>query len=933
MNKNKRHICLVDGSTYIFRAYHALPPLTRKSDGFPVGAISGFCNMLDKLVREERDKRGITHLLVVFDASGKTFRNEIYPDYKANRSEAPEDLIPQFPVIRQATSAFNIPYVELIGFEADDLIASYAKEGELEGMQVTIVSSDKDLMQLVSNNISMLDTMKGKLINKDGVFEKFGVYPKKVIDVQSLAGDSVDNIPGIPGIGIKTAALLINEYGDLNGLFKNASFIKQNKRRENIIEFEDQAYISKKLVTLKNDIPLPIPIEETSLKDIDPEKLIGFLKEMEFKTLTEKKCRELNIDSDSIKPTSSTKKEIDTSMVIDKKENEEIKKAFKRDKYKIINSKEELLSWYKKAEEQGFVAFDTETNSLDAVSADMVGFSLCTSENDACYVPLLHTKTDLKQLDFNDAITFLKNLLEDQSIIKILHNMKFDALVLAKYNINIENYDDTMLLSYSLGSGGIRHKLDTLIKFYFDHEAISFKELIGSGKDKKIFQEISIDEAGKYAAEDADMTLRLWKKLKTLLIKENQTKIYEIIEKPLAKILMDMEKEGISINTGKLKDLSDNFEKKIEKIAKSCFNLINEEINLGSPKQVGEILFDKLALPGGKKTSTGSWSTDAEVLENLANKGHEFPKKLLEWRALSKLKTTYTDALPTYLNKKTKRIHTSFAMATTSTGRLASSDPNLQNIPIRSEDGRMIRKAFIPKKGNLLISSDYSQIELRLIAHIADEKNLKNAFLEGKDIHASTASEVFNVPIDDMKPEIRRNAKAINFGIIYGISAFGLAKQLNITRTEASEYIKSYFNKYPAIKEYMEETKKFAGENGYVKTLLGRKCIVEDIKSKNPARRSFMERAAINAPIQGSAADIIKRAMIILSNNDKLKELKTKMLLQVHDELIFETKKENTNKSMEKIREIMEVAHKPLLKLSVPLITETNSGENWDEAH
>ena len=933
MNKNNQHICLVDGSTYIFRAYHALPPLTRKSDGFPVGAISGFCNMLDKLVREEKEKREITHIVVVFDASGKTFRNEIYKDYKANRSEAPEDLVPQFPVIRQATSAFNIPYVELIGFEADDLIASYAKEAEQKDMQVTIVSSDKDLMQLVSNKTSMLDTMKGKLIDKDGVFEKFGVYPEKVIEVQSLAGDSVDNIPGIPGIGIKTAALLINEYGDLNGLFKNASSIKQNKRRENIIEFEDQAYISKKLVTLKNDIPLPISIEETSLKEIVPEKLIGFLKEMEFKTLTEKKSRELNIDSDSIKATKKIKKDTNTSLPNKKEGTEEISKEFKRDEYKIINSKEELLSWYKKAEEQGFVAFDTETNSLDAVSADMVGFSLCTSENDACYVPLLHTKTDHKQLDFNDAKTFLKELLEDKSIVKILHNMKFDALVLAKYNINIENYDDTMLLSYSLGSGGIRHKLDTLIKFYFDHEAISFKELIGSGKDKKIFQEIPIDEAGKYAAEDADMTLRLWKKLKVLLIKENQTKIYEIIEKPLAKILIDMEKEGISINIEKLKDLSKNFENKIEKISKSCFNLINDEINLGSPKQVGEILFDKLALPGGKKTSTGSWSTDAEVLENLANAGHEFPKKLLEWRALSKLKTTYTDALPNYLNEKTKRIHTSFAMATTSTGRLASSDPNLQNIPIRSEDGRMIRKAFVPEKGNLLISSDYSQIELRLIAHIADEKNLKNAFLEGKDIHASTASEVFNVPIEDMKPETRRNAKAINFGIIYGISAFGLAKQLNITRTEASEYIKSYFDKYPAIKEYMEETKKFASENGYVKTLLGRKCIIEDIKNKNPARRSFMERAAINAPIQGSAADIIKRAMILLSNNNELKELNTKMLLQVHDELIFETKKENTNKSIEKIREIMEVAHKPLLKLSVPLITETNFGENWNEAH
>ncbi len=932
MDKTKKHICLVDGSTYIFRAYHALPPLTRKSDGFPVGAIAGFCNMLDKLVKEEKEKKGITNLLVVFDASGKTFRNDIYPNYKANRSEAPEDLIPQFPVIRKATEAFNIPYVELMGYEADDLIASYSRAAQKENMKVTIVSSDKDLMQLVSDNVSMLDTMKNKIVQKEEVYEKFGVYPEKVIDVQSLAGDSVDNIPGVPGIGIKTAALLINEYGNLDGLFKNSEKIKQKKRRENIIEFEEQAYLSKKLVTLRDDVPLPIPIQETTLRDIDANKLISFLKEMEFRTLTDKKSKELSIDSDTIEASNQVE-------VFEKKEtnkteiNEEISSKFDLNKYQIIETKSELQEWQIKAENIGYVSFDTETNSLDAMNADMIGFSLCTSENDACYVPLLHTNEGERQLKFDQAIEILRQILEDEGIKKILHNMKYDALVIDKYNIKIKNFDDTMLMSYSLGSGGVRHKLDTLIKYYFNHDAISFKELIGSGKDKKTFQELSIEEAGKYAAEDADMTLRLWKKIKSSISINKQVKIYEIIEKPLIKVLIQMEKNGISIDIDRLSKLSKTFESKLLELEKSCFSLIGEEVNLGSPKQVGEILFEKLNLPGGKRTSTGSWSTNASTLEDLANQGHEFPKLLLDWRALSKLKTTYTDTLPTYLNDSTKRIHSSFAMATTSTGRLASSDPNLQNIPIRSEDGRMIRKAFIPNDGNVLISSDYSQIELRLIAHIANEENLIKAFHEKIDIHAATASEVFNVNINEMTPEIRRNAKAINFGIIYGISAFGLAKQLNISRTESSEFIKAYFNKYPSIKDYMDETKKFASENGFVKTLMGRKCLVEDINSKNAATRSFMERAAINAPIQGSAADIIKRAMIVLSKNNKLIELETKMLLQVHDELIFETKKENSSKAMKIIKEEMENAHNPILRIKVPLIADTSFGKNWDEAH
>ena len=653
MDKTKKHICLVDGSTYIFRAYHALPPLTRKSDGFPVGAIAGFCNMLDKLVKEEKEKKGITNLLVVFDASGKTFRNDIYPDYKANRSEAPEDLIPQFPVIRKATEAFNIPYVELIGYEADDLIASYSRAAQKENMKVTIVSSDKDLMQLVSDNVSMLDTMKNKIVQKGEVYEKFGVYPEKVIDVQSLAGDSVDNIPGVPGIGIKTAALLINEYGNLDGLFKNAESIKQKKRRENIIEFEEQAYLSKKLVTLRDDVPLPIPIQETGLKDIDANKLISFLKEMEFRTLTDKKSKELNIDSDTIE--ASNQVEVFEKEETDKTEiNEEISSKFDLSKYQIIETKSELQEWQIKAENIGYVSFDTETNSLDAMNADMIGFSLCTSENDACYVPLLHTNEGERQLKFDQAIEILRQILEDEGIKKILHNMKYDALVIDKYNIKIKNFDDTMLMSYSLGSGGVRHKLDTLIKYYFNHDAMSFKELIGSGKDKKTFEELSIEEAGKYAAEDADMTLRLWKKIKSSISKNKQVKIYEIIEKPLIKVLIQMEKNGISIDINRLSKLSKTFESKLLELEKLCFNLIDEEVNLGSPKQVGEILFEKLNLPGGKRTSTGSWSTNASTLEDLANQGHEFPKLLLEWRALSKLKTTYTDTLPTYLNDSTK---------------------------------------------------------------------------------------------------------------------------------------------------------------------------------------------------------------------------------------------------------------------------------------
>ena len=929
---DKKHIYLVDGSTYIFRAYHALPPLTRKSDGFPVGAISGFCNMLDKLIKDEREKNNLTHLLVIFDASGKTFRNDIYPEYKANRSSPPEDLIPQFPVIRKATDAFNVNHVEMLGYEADDLIASYAKAAINEKMKVTIVSSDKDLMQLVKEDVSMLDTMKNRLIQKNEVIEKFGVEPKKVIDVQSLAGDSIDNIPGVPGIGIKTAALLINEYDNLDNLLEKASNIKQNKRRESLIEFADQARLSRELVTLKEDVKLPIPIKDIEIQSFDPKKLISFLKGMEFKTLTEKKAREFNLNLEDIETEElelefNKEKEVETET-----KNEKDFNKFDYKKYTTIVSKNELDNWKRIITEKGYVAIDTETDSLNAIQANLIGFSLATDINEACYIPIKHDNAD-EQIHIDDAIDFLKSMNEDPSILKIFHNKKYDALVLDKYNIKVNSYDDTMLISYSLGSGGTRHSLDFLAKKYMSHSAISFKEIAGSGKNQKSFNEISINEASIYAAEDADITFRLWKILRPRLMSEKISSVYETIERPLAKVIMDMEKNGVCIDEKILKDLSIKFENDIKKIEKECFEIVGNEFNLGSPKQIGEILFDKLKIKGGKKTPSGAWSTDAETLNFLASSGNILPKLLLEWRGLSKLKSTYTDALPNFINKNTKRIHTSYSMSSTSTGRLSSSDPNLQNIPIKNEEGKMIRSAFIAEDGYSLISADYSQIELRIIAHISDDNNLKNAFKNDIDIHSLTASEVFGVPIEDMSQDIRRKAKAINFGIIYGISPFGLSNQLDISRSEASDYIRSYFEKFPSIKDYMESTKEFAKNNGFVKTLFGRKCIIDDSGNRGPGGKAFMERAAINAPIQGTAADIIKRAMIKIPKNLKKENLEAKMIMQVHDELIFETKDSEIEKTMSIVIKEMSEAHKPVVDLSVDLKVEAASGKNWDQAH
>ena len=932
MSNNQKHIYLVDGSTYIFRAYHALPPLTRKSDGFPVGAISGFCNMLDKLIRDEKQRNNLTHLLVVFDASGKTFRNDIYPDYKANRSSPPEDLIPQFPVIRDATNAFNVPHVELLGYEADDLIASYTKAALSKGMQVTIVSSDKDLMQLVGNGACMLDTMKNRTINEPEVIEKFGVKPNRVIDVQSLAGDSIDNVPGVPGIGIKTAALLINEYGDLEKLIENASKIKQTKRRESVMEFADQARISRELVTLKDDIELPIPIEDIQIQSIEPKKLISFLKAMEFRTLTEKKAKEFNlssekIDTQEIKLNFTPKEDVyETKAPL-----EDIKK-FDYDLYSTIQNIDQLNEWKEKISEKGYVAIDTETDSLNAIEANLIGFSFAISNNEACYIPIKHLEKS-PQIELNQALVILKEIMEDQSILKILHNKKYDGLVLQKYGISIAPYDDTMLISYSIGSGGIRHNLDALAKNYLSHNALSFKEIAGTGKNQKVFNEIDISTASKYAAEDADITLRLWKLLKPKLAEDRLSSVYETIERPLAKIIMEMEKHGVSVDEKILNKLSEKFASKIKKIEEKCFEIVGVEFNLGSPKQVGEILFDKLGIKGGKKTPSGSWSTDADTLTFLASNGNVLPKLLLEWRGLSKLKSTYTDALPTFINKKTNRIHTSYAMSSTSTGRLSSSDPNLQNIPIRNEDGREIRSAFIAEEGSSLISADYSQIELRIIAHMANDNNLKQAFKEKIDIHSLTASEVFGVPLKDMNNEIRRRAKAINFGIIYGISAFGLSNQLGISRSEASDYIRSYFEKFPSIKDYMETTKEFAKDNGFVKTLFGRKCIIDSSMSRGPGGKAFMDRAAINAPIQGTAADIIKRAMIKIPQTLKKENLSSKMIMQVHDELIFETKDEDVEKTINLVKNEMSNAHKPIIELSVDLEVEAAFGKNWDQAH
>ncbi len=916
--KKSDHFYLIDGSGYIFRAYYALPPLTRKSDGLPVGAVSGFCNMLFKLLEDSKSDDNLekpTHFAVIFDSARKNFRNEIYSEYKGNRSDAPDDLIPQFEYIRQSVKAFNLPSIELINYEADDLIATYVEKILDLGAKVTIVSSDKDLMQLYKKGVRIYDPMKNKYINQDDVLNKFGVTPEKVIDVQSLAGDSTDNVPGVPGIGIKTAAELINQYGTLENLLKNASKIKQNKRRETLIDNKDDAIISKKLVTLKKDVPVKNKIEEFILKSVDQDKLYSFLREMEFNRLL----------SSAISKYGGT----NNSVTKDIEKTSEIKKK----NYQLIKNEKEIEDWMKQSEEIGEFAIDTETTSLDPHTANLVGISISNKIGNACYIPLNHISGN--NLNEKKVLSVLKNYLEDESIKKVGQNIKFDFIVFYHRGITLNSMEDTMLMSYTLDAGKNRHNMDTLSEIHLGHKTIKFKDLVGTGKKQLNFSEVDISEAKDYAAEDADITFRLYKIFLKSLKAEKLLNIYELFEKPLIKILAEMEIKGIKLDKSSLNKLSTKFSTKIEKLEKSIFKISKKIFNIGSTKQLGEIMYNDLKIAALKKTKKGSFATSASVLEDLAFKGYEFPKLILEWRQISKLKNTYSDALPEHINQNTKRVHTSFLLAATTTGRLASSDPNLQNIPIKSDDGKDIRKAFVSEKNNKLISADYNQVEMRILADLADVKQLKKAFLNNEDIHTLTASQVFGKEINKIDIETRRKAKAINFGIIYGISQYGLAKQINVSNNEAEEFLNSYFKKFPEIKDYMKTTVNFCRKSGYVSNIFGRKTHLTGINDKNFNIRNFQERAAINAPIQGSASEIMRLAMIRINkeiSNNKNKSLK--MLLQIHDELIFEESSKETKKSTKLIKDLMlSVKDSELHSFSIPLLVDVNIGENWGELH
>ncbi len=980
--KNGDHVFLVDGSGYIFRAFHALPALTRKSDGLPIGAVAGFCNMLWKLLRDSVAGERPTHLAVIFDHSSETFRNRLYSEYKANRTEPPEDLRPQFKLIRDAVRAFDIPSIEQKDYEADDLIATYARLATEAGATTTIVSSDKDLMQLVGNGVSLYDTMKDKRIGREEVIEKFGVGPERVIDVQSLAGDSVDNVPGVPGIGIKTAAQLIEEYGDLDTLLARAGEIKQPKRREALIEHADKARISRDLVRLETHVPLDVPLEDLAVHDPDPRLLIAFLKAMEFNSVTRRvveaydaEASLIEADPELAKPGAGTSWQsgatkpvtaddkparangasggataaADASLwtpqaLVAERAAEAVAHKIDRSGYLTITDLATLDAFIAEAREEGVVAVDTETSALDAMAADLVGVSLAVRPGRACYIPLAHRSegsADLfggnellaGQIPIRDAIARLKPLLEDRSILKIGQNLKYDWNVLKRHGIEVAPYDDTMLLSYVLDAGRGNHGMDELARRHLGHETIPFAEVAGSGKNFIGFARVPLDKATAYAAEDADVTLRLWRVLKPRLVAEHMTNAYETLERPLVDVLARMERRGISIDRQILSRLSGEFAQTMARLESEIHTLAGENFNLGSPKQLGDILFGKMGLPGAKKTATGAWATGAQILEDLADQGHELPRQILNWRQLSKLKSTYTDALPNFVNKETGRVHTSFSLAATTTGRLASSEPNIQNIPVRNEEGRKIRAAFIATPGNKLISADYSQIELRVLAHMAHIPQLTKAFADGIDIHAMTASEMFGVPVEGMDPMVRRRAKAINFGIIYGISAFGLANQLGIGREEAGAYIKKYFERFPGIKDYMESTKKFVREHGYVETVFGRHCHYPQIASSNPSERAFNERAAINAPIQGTAADIIRRAMIRMEDALHAAKLKAGMLLQVHDELIFEVPEDEIEATIKVVTRVMVDAPHPAVQLTVPLQVDARAASNWDEAH
>ena len=934
----KKHLFLIDGSGYIFRAYYALPPLYRKSDGLPTGAVNGFCNMLFKLIEDTKSNSKPTHLAVIFDSARKTFRNDIYSDYKANRGEPPEDLIPQFQIIKDSVTAFGIPSIELAGFEADDIIATYARQAADKNWKVSIISSDKDLMQVVTKDINLIDTMKNKSIGIEDVKEKFGVAPDRVIDVQALAGDSSDNVPGAPGIGLKTAALLINEYDNLENLLESADQIKQNKRRESLINNKELIKISKQLVTLKDDVTNIQSLDTLNITNINYETLLPFLHELELFKLKERLTKK-NPDLQKIKIISKKKlpeEKVNTN-TIEINEEKTSDSVLEKSKYISITNMKALELLMKDIYDLGYFVFDLETDSLNVIDANLIGVAICLSVKRSYYIPLAHKDEDGKiieeQIDFKEALKQLNNILSNSSLIKIGHNIKYDIAVLKRYKIDVVSFEDTMLMSYINDAGNHRHGMDELAKVHFNRDTIKFKDVVGTGKSQITFDYVEIEKAIEYAAEDAEITFKLYLLLKKKLSEEKNISAYNYLEKPLVASILEMEINGIKINTEYLQSLSSEFEKKINSLEKTIFKLCGVEFNIGSPKQLGDVLFNKLNLTPPKKTKTGEFSTGIEVLEDLAFEGNKVAEDLITWRQLSKLKNTYTEALQTHINKTTQRIHTSYAMASTNTGRLSSSDPNLQNIPIRSTEGRLIRKAFIAEKGYKILSADYSQVELRVLAHIAKIEPLIAAFKNGEDIHALTASEIFSTDIKKITPDLRRRAKAVNFGIIYGISAFGLAKQLSITNHEANNFIKKYFDKFPGIKKYMEDTKALCREQGYVETLCGRKCFFPKIKDKNFAYRSFQERAAINAPIQGTAADIIKRAMIkiyeknISNNND------CKMLLQVHDELIFEVKESKLEKYQALIRQEMENALHPLISLDVPLLVESSFGDNWDEAH
>ncbi|PDH21325.1 MAG: DNA polymerase I [Pelagibacterales bacterium MED-G42] len=916
------HFYLIDGSGYIFRAYYALPPLSRKSDGLPTGAVSGFCSMLFKLLEDSKSNQNLqkpTHFAVIFDSARKTFRNDIYSDYKANRSEAPDDLAPQFEYIRKSVLAFNLASVDLPNYEADDLIATYVDQILKKGAKVTIVSSDKDLMQLYQKNVRIFDPMKNKFITDEDVVKKFGVDASKVIDVQSLAGDSSDNVPGVPGIGIKTAAELINKYGTLEKLLKSAHEIKQNKRRETLLENKDKALISKRLVTLDHNSPINRELNEFELKSIDKDKLYKFLREMEFNRLL----------SSAI----STYGQPDLVSSVSEMRNIEKQITINNKNYYLISNPNEIDKWVEEAEELGEVAVDTETNSIDPHQAELVGISLSSRIGKACYIPIGHKSSKCIKKDI--VIKKLKKLLEDPSVKKIGQNIKFDFIVLFKNGIAMSAMEDTMLMSYVLDAGKNRHNMDTLSELHLGHKTISFKEMVGTGKKEINFSEVEVNKAKDYAAEDADITFRLYKKFSKNLKSEKLINIYEIFEKPLIKILAFMEIEGVEIDSKFLKSLSQKFKQKILTLEQEIFKLSKKEFNIGSPKQLGEIIYKDLKIAGLKKTKKGGFATSASVLEDLAFKGNKFPALILNWRQLSKLKNTYSDALPEHVNPKTKRVHTSFLLAATTTGRLASSDPNLQNIPIKSDDGKNIRKAFQAKKDYLLISADYNQIEMRILADLADVKELKKAFRNNEDIHSLTASQIFNIDITKVNQDHRRKAKAINFGIIYGISQYGLAKQINVSNYEAEEFLNSYFGKFPEIKDYMDNTIKFCRKSGYVNNIFGRRSHFNGINDKNFNVRNFQERAAINAPIQGSASEIMRLAMIKLNNRlSEKKHKNSKMLLQIHDELIFEVPK-NSEKTISKIikEEMTSVTKSDYHSFSIPLTIDLNIGDNWGMLH